>query len=115
MLYKKTITVADDDAAWLEAMLSDCGVENGLRDPRCNDCARMDFQTWSKTAVFPDGVEMDIKLCPGCTPWTEAVLFLNGSECCCTEPADSILSDWVLELNGNQYMVEVVKEGDSNG
>lgn len=110
MLYKKTITITADEAAWINSMLSDCGVKDCEEDPRCLDCPKKDFQTWSKTVVFPDGIEMDIKLCPGCTPWTEAVLFQNGRECCCTEPGEDILSDWVLDLDGNQYMVEVVEE-----
>ena len=110
MLYKETVAITADELAWINSMLADCSVKDREEDPCCLDCKRKDFQTWSKTTVFPDGVEMDIKLCPGCTPWTEAVLFWNGSECGCTDPGDEFLSDWVLDLDGNQYMVEVVKE-----
>lgn len=113
MLYKEAVTITAEELAWINSMLADCGVKAREEDPRCLDCKWKDFQTWSKTAAFPDGIEMDIKLCPGCTPWTEAVLFWNGSECGCTDPGDEFLSDWVMDLDGNQYMVEVVLAGDN--
>lgn len=65
--------------------------------------------TISITAKFDDGMEMDIKCC-GCDDecsWTEAVLFENGSECGCTEPADDLLGPWEIECNGIIYRVNV--------
>ena len=68
-----------------------------------------------KTATFDNGVEMDIKCCgvqyneddESNTAWTEAVLFKNGSELCFTEPSDEYLGEWILEYNGDEYVVFV--------
>lgn len=57
-------------------------------------------ETFSKTAIFDDGVEMDIKMCgvkyregESNLPGVEAVLFMNGSELCCSEPADDMFGE----------------------
>lgn len=68
--------------------------------------------TITKTAVFDNGFEMDIKCC-GCrdeVAWTEAVLFHNGSEVCCTEPCDEFLGEWECTNDVNTYIVNVVVE-----
>lgn len=65
--------------------------------------------TWSKTAVFDNGIEMDIKLCGSRdgVSWTEAVLFRNGSEVCCSEVSDEFFGEWSLEFNNDEYIVLV--------
>lgn len=63
------------------------------------------YDAFTKTAVFLDGYEMDIKLCDG---WTEAVLFRNGCETCCTEPQDDFYGEWELEKDGRKFVVEIV-------
>ena len=67
------------------------------------------------TAVFPDGMEMDI-VCCGANDgpsWTEAVLFSRlGAELCCTEPSEEFLGDWELEFKGTTYSVTVVIKED---
>lgn len=77
----------------------------GYLEPSCENEYQGVGNTISKTVVFPNGIEMDIKCC-GCdseSSWTEAVLFLNGSECCCTEPGYEFLGEWVLEYKGISY------------
>ena len=69
----------------------------------------------SKTAVFSNGYEMDIKFVVPPEPdhycWTEAVLFKNGHQIACSDVEDSFLGDWELEdHDGNKYMVSVVPE-----
>lgn len=58
------------------------------------------------TAIFDEHYEMNIKVCApddiedgtkGNPLWTEAVLFYDGSELCCTEPADDYFGGWELE------------------
>ena len=75
--------------------------------------------TISFTADFGDGYEMDIKVCgvqeeedSDNSAWSEAVLFHNGSEVCCTEPSDEFLGEWTCEdADGNKYIATVkVKE-----
>ena len=73
--------------------------------------------TITHTADFGGGVEMDIKLCgvqyregEDNTPWTEAVLFVNGAEACCSEPAEDYFGEWSLEYGGNTYTADVVEE-----
>lgn len=59
-------------------------------------------ETITITAKFPDNIEMDIKCCGSDTgpSWTEAVLFHNGSELCCTECEDDYLGPWELTIKG---------------
>ena len=71
------------------------------------------------TAKFDDGIEMDIKCCgvqyeeesESNLAWTEAVLFSNGYEICCTEASDEYFGEWICEYDGNEYVVivEVLK------
>jgi hypothetical protein len=73
--------------------------------------------TISVTANFGNGMEMDIKCCgvqyregESNLAWTEAVLFKNGSEVCCSEPAAEFEGDWELECDGDEYVVHVEAE-----
>lgn len=65
------------------------------------------------TAVFPDGMQADIKLviCDE-EPYTEAVLFdKNGFQKAYTDPEDEYTGDWELEYDDVNYIVTVkVKE-----
>lgn len=73
-------------------------------------------ETITYTADFGDGFQMDVKVCDLGPDheyaWTEAVLFKDGCECCCTEPADSLLGDWELEYKGIQYVAKVMYKPD---
>lgn len=69
------------------------------------------------TVVFDNGYEMDIKCCgvqcedgSDNAAWTEAVLFHNGSEVCCSEPSDEYFGEWTLTVNGDEYTVDVMDE-----
>ena len=55
---------------------------------------------------------MDIKLCgtQDEEPWTEAVLFKDGQEMCCSEPGVMHDGPWTLECDGNTYTAMVVME-----
>ena len=63
------------------------------------------------TAVFPDGMQADIKLviCDGENkPYTEAVLFdKNGFQKAYTDPEDEYTGDWELECDDVNYVVTV--------
>lgn len=72
-------------------------------------------ETIVNTAVFPDGMQADIKLviCDGENkPYTEAVLFdKNGFQKAYTDPEDEYTGDWELEYDDVNYVVAVkVKE-----
>ena len=70
------------------------------------------------TAVFPDGMQADIKLviCDGENkPYTEAVLFdKNGFQKAYTDPEDEYAGDWELECDDVNYVV-TVKSNESVG
>lgn len=56
---------------------------------------------WRRTAKFPDGFEMDVKVCTDTpedgTLWTEAVLFdEDGKEYGHTDVSDSLRGEWEL-------------------
>ena len=87
-------------------------------EPTCTDeCLGEDIAIVN-TATFNNGIEMDIKCCgvqyneddESNTAWTEAVLFQNGSELCFTEPSDEYFGEWILEYNGDEYVVLVESE-----
>ena len=73
-------------------------------------------KTISHTVSFGNGVEMDIKVCgvqyhegESNTAWSEAVLFVNGSEVACSEPSDAIDGEWILDHDGDEFRA-VVRE-----
>lgn len=70
--------------------------------------------TISLKADFGNGFEMDVKICGTKKdyPWTEAVLFFNGSEVCCTEPETEIMGEWTLECSGNIFTTVISLEND---
>lgn len=66
----------------------------------------------SETAVFPDGMEMDVKCCgeedsPG---WTKAVLFRHGCECGCTDCGERFEGVWKIRDDDVMYVTVVVPE-----
>lgn len=68
-------------------------------------------ETISFTAVFDNGLQVDVKCC-GCSDqasWAEAVLFdENGRELGCTEPEGSPFSgEYCFFLEGDEYVVSV--------
>lgn len=66
-------------------------------------------ETIVHTAVFPDGMQADIKLviCDE-EPYTEAVLFdKNGFQKAYTDPADEYTGDWELEYDDVNYVITV--------
>ena len=75
--------------------------------------------TFSETAVFPNGCQMDIKICgtdeePA---WTEAVLFnKEGYELCCSDVSDEFIGEWHLVYENNSYtvIVDVEKHEDES-
>lgn len=80
----------------------------------CEDDYQGENNTISVTAVFPDGIEMDIKCC-GCNDepsWTEAVLFQNGSELCHTDVDEIFFDAWELDYNGRRYIAIVSVSDD---
>lgn len=88
-----------------------------LLDMYLNATTEDEFQaednTLSYTAIFPDGVQMDVKCCGAQdeASWTEAVLFNSaGCEIGCSDPEDEFFGVWELEENGVKYVVEVVRE-----
>ena len=122
----KTYILNKHDSEYLTKLLS--------TEPTCESECFGEDETYSITIKFPNNFEVDIKccgvqyeepwddeddeddedICPTSNlPWTEAVLFCNGSECCCTEPSDGIFGEWELECDGVRYIIYVEK-GDSD-
>lgn len=70
--------------------------------------------TFIETANFGNGFEMDVKCCgtQDGPAWTEAVLFKNGSEVCCSEPDEDFFGDWALECDGDTFITHVIAYGE---
>lgn len=88
--------------------------------PTCAEECMGEDETFSCTANFPNGMAVDVKVCgvqyregEDNRPWTEAVLFRNGSEVCCTEPGENFFGEWALEDNENKYIVSICREGST--
>lgn len=67
------------------------------------------------TVDFGNGYEVDLKVCSSDTDeplWCEAVLFLNGSECCCSDVGDSLDGTWGFEYENEEFLL-VVKENNN--
>lgn len=110
MRHEQIIRICKEDAERVNKYLHE--------EPACaDDCLGEDVAI-VYTAVFDNGFEMDIKCCgvqydedeESNTAWTEAVLFQNGKEICCTEPSDEYLGEWILEFENDEYVVTVETE-----
>lgn len=107
MIYTNTITISEKRAKAINKILT-------VEPLDVDGCFGEDF-TITNTAVFPNGIEVDVKCCgvqyregESNLGWTEAVLFKDGAEVCHTEPSDSYLGKWELEYNGDTYVVTVL-------
>ncbi len=108
MTFYRTIKVDAEQAALIEKFTT--------VEPKNQDGCLSEDETITETATFPDGVEMDIKCCgvqykegEKNLAWTEAVLFQNGCEICCSEISDEFFGEWELEALGNTYVVTAKK------
>lgn len=65
------------------------------------------------TVRFDGSYEADVKVCSGDSSqkdplWSEAVLFLDGRQVCCTDAGDQIAGEYELEHDGNRFVVDVI-------
>ena len=87
-------------------------LEKTMRDGKSLDGGKGKEPTYTWTAKFQDGTEVDVKVCDaeeeGGGAWSEAVLFdENGCELSCTEPDDTLAGDWYLFDGDDMYIVHV--------
>ena len=99
MRYKKTVRIDAQQAVFIQKALQSVDMMG-------------EDDTISNTARFGGGMEMDVKLCGARDekPWTEAVLFKDGSEVCCSGSEESYDGPWELEYGGDTYTAVVVME-----
>jgi hypothetical protein len=71
---------------------------------------------YSWTAVFGDGIEMDIRVADAPDeeggPWSEAALFWNGHELNFTKVSKTISGEWKLQDGDTTYIVQLVPRED---
>lgn len=86
-------------------------------EPTCEEECLDEDDTIIYTAIFENGMEMDIKCCgvryheedDDCnTAWSEAVLFRNGCEVGCEYGEDSFEGEWEMEYDDDMYIADVV-------
>lgn len=100
MVYEQTIVVPVEEAAIINRHLTDSAFPQG-KDA-----------VISKTAVFPDNMEVEVKCC-GCEndlSWAEAVLFNCGCETHCELGNAEFFGDWTFAYGDCHYIVHVVME-----
>lgn len=79
-----------------------------------NDMLLTEDETYTETAIFPNGYFMDIKICgvqyqegEDNRPWCEAVLFdEKGREIACTDADDEFFGEWEIEADDDTYRVD---------
>ena len=107
MRYEKTITINKAAADMIIRYLT--------IEPTCaEDCLGED-ETIVYTAVFDNGIEVDVKCCgvqygedeETNVAWCDAVMFKNGYEVGCSEVEDDFFGEWEFEYDGNEYVVMV--------
>ena len=112
MRYERVIKISKEEAEQINKHLT--------VEPTCvEECLGEDIAI-VYTAEFDNGFEMDVKCCgvqyepynSSNTAWTEAVLFEDGQEVCCSEVSDEFLGEWVLENDEDEYVVIVEVEGE---
>lgn len=109
MRFEQTIKLSKEETEFVERVLT--------VEPTNEDECMGEDETFTKTVKFENGVEMDIKICgvqynedeASNLPWTEAVLFRNNSEVCCSEPEIDFLGEWILEDDDDEYVVVIEK------
>lgn len=107
MRYEKTITINKMTADMITRYLT--------VEPTCADECLGEDETIIYTAVFDNGIEVDVKCCgvqyredEECnTAWCEAVMFYGHSEVCCSDPEDTFFGEWELEYDNDDYIVVV--------
>lgn len=109
MKFERVITINKTEAANINRYLT-------VEPEGWSDCLGED-ETISYSANFPNNVEIDVKCCgvqfeegESNLAWTEAVLFVDGCEICCTDPMDSFFGEWFFDFDGNTYTVYVEVE-----
>lgn len=114
MKYEKTIVIPKEYVSMINNWFTEPTDEDNFNDNYMNE-----DETYTKTAKFENGYEMDIKICGisdyekggSNTMWSEAVLFdETGVELTCSEPEDSYFGIWELEYDGDTFVVEVKPE-----
>jgi len=89
---------------------------NGLK---IDGCGR-DEVPYVQSAMFPNGISMELKVCnaetEGGGAYVDPVLFVNNgkywNEVACGDVLDSLDNDVILEYNGDEYKT-IVKRGYS--
>lgn len=108
---RQTIAISQKEKALIDDLLSLNGDEIYQKYGYKRD------ETITHTAVFSEGIEADIKLviCEGEErPYTEGVLFKHGSELTHTDVEETYVGEWEFEYEGEEYIVNVVVEGETN-
>ena len=105
---KKTIHVPKIEAERLTRLLN--------TEPTRDSCMTEE-ETIVFTANFGNGIERDVKVCgveylygESNLPWTEAVLFKDGSEISHTDPQEDLFGEWEFEIGNDKYVVEIATE-----
>ena len=103
--YIKEITISNEEMTLINELLNLTGKEIFQKYGYTRD------KVITHTAIFPNGIEIDIKLviCENEKPYTEGVLFHDGCEITCTEPDYTYDGEWDFLYNKAEYIVLVKK------
>ena len=68
------------------------------------------YSFYEGTTQFVNGVEVDVKVCNGDTPYVDVVWFRNGHEVMVEEPSDDLFGESVFEHDGIEYVLNVEQD-----
>jgi hypothetical protein len=100
---KRSITITKEEAEFAKLILALETFAEGYD---------RDGVIMTKSADFGNGIEADIKLCNGDSPYVDAVLFENGSELMALDVGDEFEGEFVFEIGGKRYVVDVEASDD---
>ena len=108
MIFTEKIIVSEKMANFIDYLLT--------HEPQTEEECFNEYLCVTNSCTFDNGIEMDIKMCgvrfeegSSNLPWTEAVLFKNGSEVNYTEVCDEYFGEWELFYNEDIYKCTVMR------
>lgn len=118
MKYQGKIVIPQKESVEIDRILSACAGPVGMENyARCETCDLEQFVTISYEVQFLDGSKAELRVCPGCPPWTEAIMIsCEGDEIVfSSEPSENLFGCWELENGDDHYIVEITREAVKYG
>lgn len=103
MIYRAKVVLSKEEAERSDRLME--SIKNGDSIPSCE---------LSCEVMFPNKYKAKVELWTDIFSWTEVKLFnKQGYLVCRTQPLNYLFSPYTFTIDGNTYMIDVVREDDS--